>query len=67
MLETFELHDIVRMKKGHPCGSFDWEIIRTGADIKLKCQGCARIVMLSRQEFIKKAVKVKKDPEKGAG
>ena len=64
MLETFELHDIVRMKKGHPCGSFEWEIIRTGADVKLKCRGCARIVMLSRQEFIKKAVKVLKEPEK---
>lgn len=45
------LNDIVRMKKKHPCGSDLWMVIRTGADIKIKCQKCARIVMLDRVDF----------------
>ena len=47
------LGDIVQMRKAHPCGSDRWEIIRTGADIKIKCLGCGRIVMLDRPEFEK--------------
>lgn len=58
MVETFELQDIVQMKKPHPCGSFEWVIIRTGADIKIKCLGCGRIVMLERAVFVKRAVKI---------
>ena len=34
------LHDIVELKKPHPCGSVTWEILRVGMDIKLKCLGC---------------------------
>lgn len=48
----------MKMKKVHPCGSYNWEVIRMGADIKIKCQGCNRIVMLSRSEFEKRMVKV---------
>jgi len=50
------LGDIVRMKKGHPCGSDEWEIIRVGADFKIKCAGCGRRVMLPRTKF-ERAVK----------
>lgn len=46
------------MKKGHPCGTNEWEIIRMGADIKLKCLGCNRVVMLSRIDFNKRLKKV---------
>lgn len=46
------------MKKPHPCGSYNWEVIRMGADIKIKCQGCGRIVMLARSEFEKRMIKV---------
>lgn len=56
--KQFELGDIVRMKKQHPCGSHNWEITRMGADIKIKCQGCARIVMLPRSQFEKRMVRV---------
>jgi hypothetical protein len=56
--KTFALGDIVKMKKVHPCGSYNWEVIRVGADIKIKCQGCNRIVMLPRSEFEKRMVKV---------
>lgn len=48
----------MKMKKVHPCGSYNWEVIRMGADIKIKCQGCNRIVMLPRSEFEKRMVKV---------
>ena len=45
----------VRMKKPHACGSNEWEITRTGADIRIKCVSCLRSVMLDRCSFIKNA------------
>jgi len=42
------LGDIVKLKKKHPCGSYEWEVVRLGADIGLKCTGCQRRIMLSR-------------------
>jgi len=59
--KQFELGDIVRMKKQHPCGSYLWQVVRMGADIKIKCQGCKRLVMLPRMEFERRLVKVEKD------
>lgn len=52
------LGNIVMLKKRHPCGSNEWEIIRVGADFKLKCRGCGRIVMVPRKTF-EKSVKKK--------
>ncbi|SMC28446.1 hypothetical protein SAMN02745134_03523 [Clostridium acidisoli DSM 12555] len=52
-MKNFNLGDIVKMKKQHPCGINAWEIIRTGADIKIKCTGCGRIVMIPRNKFEK--------------
>ncbi len=43
--------DRFRLKKAHPCGSSEWEVTRTGADIKVKCLGCGRVVMLPRLRF----------------
>jgi hypothetical protein len=51
VVKVFNLGDIVEMKKTHPCGSKNWEIVRLGADIKIKCLGCGRIVMLPRIKF----------------
>ena len=48
----------VVMKKGHPCGSNNWEVVRIGTDIKLKCINCSRIVMMPRVEFNKKLKKI---------
>ena len=45
------LGDIVKLKKAHPCGANQWEVTRLGADIKLRCCGCDRQVMLERYEF----------------
>ena len=54
----YELHDRVKMRKTHPCGIDEWEIIRVGADIKIKCAGCGRIVMMDRSIFDKRLRKV---------
>ena len=48
----------VVMKKPHPCGTNEWEITRVGADIKIKCVGCGRIVMIPRNKFQKDAKRV---------
>ena len=45
--------DILTMKKQHPCGEKRWEVLRTGADFKLRCLGCGREVMGSRAKFEK--------------
>lgn len=63
MIEKFELGDIVEMKKTHPCGNNTFEIIRVGADIKIKCVGCGRIVMLPRSKFQKGAKKIINETE----
>lgn len=60
MVETFELGNIVQMKKTHPCGTNQFEIIRVGADVKIKCIGCGRIIMLPRGKFQKDAKKIVK-------
>lgn len=41
--------DVVRLRKTHPCGGFDWEIVRLGADIGLRCKSCKRRVLLERR------------------
>lgn len=58
MIMEFNLGDIVETRKQHPCGSKEWEIIRVGADIKIKCLGCGRIVMLPRPKFEKSVKKI---------
>ena len=45
---NINIGDILTMKKLHPCGSKDWEVLRIGADFRLKCVGCGRLVMLPR-------------------
>ena len=49
------LHDKVELKKAHPCGSTQWEILRVGMDIKLKCLGCGHELMLPPQQGGKRA------------
>lgn len=56
--KEFGLHDIVQMKKQHPCGENRWKIIRMGMDIRIKCMGCEHSVMIPRKEFMKKMKKV---------
>ena len=48
-MEKLIYEDIVKLKKPHPCGSQEWEILRVGADFRLKCQGCGHQVMVTRK------------------
>ena len=64
MDKNFDIGDVVQMKKQHPCGTDKWEIIRVGADIKIKCTGCGRIVMLPRSKFEKDMKKIVTEPSK---
>lgn len=43
------LGDIIKLKKPHPCGSQEWEVLRVGMDFRLKCMGCGHQVMLARK------------------
>ena len=45
----FQIGDIVKLKKAHPCGTNEWEILRVGMDFRLKCVGCSRQVMVPRK------------------
>jgi hypothetical protein len=45
------LNDVIRMRKPHPCGGYEWRIVRLGADIGIKCLTCGRRVLLPRSEF----------------
>lgn len=47
----FNVGDVVKTRKSHPCGSDLWEITRVGMDFKIKCQGCDHLVMLPRTKF----------------
>ena len=58
MEKEYKIDSVVVMKKGHPCGSNEWVITRLGADVKLKCLNCGRIIMLPRIDFNKKLKKV---------
>ena len=46
---NYEVGDIVTLKKAHPCGSKEWEILRVGADFRLKCMGCGHQIMVPRK------------------
>lgn len=54
MLPDLKLTDVVRMRKPHPCGSYEWTVTRLGADIGLECKGCGRRVMLTRRELARR-------------
>ena len=56
--KDYGLNDVVEMKKPHPCGTNAWKIIRMGADIRIKCEGCGHSVMMPRNEFTKKMKKI---------
>ena len=55
-MEELLLGDLVQMRKTHPCDK--WTVIRVGADIKIRCSGCGRIVMMDRADFTKRMKKV---------
>ena len=48
--------DVLKLKKQHPCGSREWEVLRVGADFRLKCLGCGHQIMIARK-LLEKNVK----------
>ena len=58
MVMDLRLGDVVRLRKSHPCGGLDWEVVRLGADIRIRCGTCGRRVMLSRSELQKRTKSV---------
>ena len=57
---NYEVGDIVTLKKAHPCGSKEWEILRVGADYRLKCKGCGHQIMVARKLVEKNTRDLKK-------
>ena len=56
----YQVGDIVKLKKPHPCGSQEWEILRVGADFRLKCMGCGHQIMSPRSQVEKRIRKIEK-------
>jgi hypothetical protein len=64
MLQDIRIDDVVQLRKPHPCGSYQWRVVRLGADIGLKCLGCQHRVLLSRRDFEKRLKKfLERGPE----
>lgn len=57
-VEEIRIGDVVQMRKAHPCGSSEWTVTRIGADIKIRCSGCGRVVMMDRETFLKRRKKL---------
>ena len=57
-----QVGDIVKLKKQHPCGSYEWEVLRMGADFRVKCMGCAHQIMISRKVLEKSVKEIRKNP-----
>lgn len=53
----YNVGDIVKTRKSHPCGSKEWEITRIGVDFKLKCLKCEHVVTLPREKALKSIIK----------
>ena len=60
---SYHIGDVVQMKKDHPCGGKEWEILRVGMDFRIKCITCSHMVMLPRTKFEKSVKKVIKSSE----
>ena len=60
---NFVVGDTIKMKKKHPCGSYEWEILRVGADFRLKCKGCGHQIMIARKLVEKNTKEIQKKLE----
>lgn len=67
MADRYALGDVVRLKKQHPCGGFEWKVIRLGADVKLRCLGCGRMVILEREELYRRTRAITPDGDQKRG
>ena len=69
MVLELRLGDVLRLRKVHPCGGWDWEVVRLGADIRIRCLSCDRRVMLARSALQKRVKAVVSGPpgQQGSG
>ncbi len=58
----YKLGQKVKMKKGHPCGSNVWKIIRIGMDFRIKCDGCGRSILMPRNQFERRVKEILEEP-----
>lgn len=56
-----QVGNIVRLKKQHPCGSYEWEVLRIGADFRLKCTGCGHQIMIARKQVEKNIKEIREN------
>ena len=54
-----QIGDVLQLKKPHPCGSKDWQVLRIGADFRLKCLGCEHQIMIARRLLEKNIKEIK--------
>ena len=54
MAEQILPGDVIRTRKVHPCGGDEWTVLRSGADIRIRCNKCGRLVMMDRETFLKR-------------
>ena len=63
MPEEIRIGDIIKTRKPHPCGGDEWTVLRTGADIRIRCNTCGRLVLLDRETFLKRRKALVSRPE----
>ena len=66
MAELILPGDVIRSRKPHPCGGDEWTVLRTGADVRLRCQGCGRTVLLDMNTFLRNRKKTVSHSERGS-
>lgn len=57
---SYQVGDVLKLKKKHPCGSSEWEVLRIGVDLRLKCLGCAHQIVVPRRQITKSVKEMKK-------
>ena len=62
-----QLGDVYRLRKPHPCGSYDWKVVRVGADIGMRCLKCDHKVLIARSEFERRVKSLLERPKSGFG
>jgi len=65
MLPDLQLSDRLKLRKAHPCGSYEWKVLRLGADIRIECLGCGRQVMLPRRKLARRGKQILPREETG--
>lgn len=62
-MSQYNIGQLVQMKKGHPCGSNCWRILRVGMDFRIKCVKCGRSVLIPRAQFVRRVTRVIEESE----